>query len=109
MSDSLYLDAELLVLTARRPLEPRDSVLSSGPPLAPLPGIGCGCCASIIDNGRRRSARAVARWATGNGNVVYLCKTCLDHWFDNADDDDSLEPAAWSWLPGRRPEQLAPA
>ncbi|GGW98607.1 hypothetical protein GCM10010321_11220 [Streptomyces chartreusis] len=42
---------------------------------------------------------AVARWKCQNGNVVHLCQACLDAWFDNADDDELLEPAAWSWLP----------
>ena len=41
---------------------------------------------------------AVARWTCRNGNVVRLCRTCLDVWFDNADDDDDLEPAAWRWI-----------
>jgi hypothetical protein len=41
---------------------------------------------------------AVARWECQNGNVVYLCQECLDAWMDNADDDETLEPAAWSWL-----------
>ena len=44
---------------------------------------------------------AVARWECQNGNVVHLCQPCLDAWLDNADDDEMLEPAAWSWLPGR--------
>jgi hypothetical protein len=44
---------------------------------------------------------AVARWECWNGNVVHLCQECLDAWFDNADDDEMLEPAAWSWLPER--------
>lgn len=41
---------------------------------------------------------AVARWSCANGYVGHLCQKCLDHWFDNADDDDSLEPVAWMWL-----------
>lgn len=45
---------------------------------------------------------AVARWVCLNGNVVYLCQPCLDAWFDNADEDPSLEPAEWNWLPGRQ-------
>ena len=40
----------------------------------------------------------VVRWECQNGNVVQLCQACLDAWFDNADDDEMLEPAAWSWL-----------
>lgn len=43
---------------------------------------------------------AVARWTCGNGNVVHLCQKCLDHWFDNSDDDPDLEPATWRWLNG---------
>jgi hypothetical protein len=42
----------------------------------------------------------VARWKTQTGYWFPLCQTCLDHWFDNADDDDDLEPAAWTWLTG---------
>lgn len=41
---------------------------------------------------------AVACWECQNGNIVQLCQTCLDAWFDNADDDQMLEPVAWSWL-----------
>ena len=43
---------------------------------------------------------SVARWVCGNGNVVHLCQACLDAWFDNADGDPELEPAAWRWLTG---------
>lgn len=43
---------------------------------------------------------AVAWWrAAPSGNLVVLCQRCLDAWFDLAN-DDGLEPAAWSWLPG---------
>lgn len=42
---------------------------------------------------------AVARWDLQHGGSVRLCRACLDAWFDNADDDETLEPAAWSWLP----------
>ena len=45
---------------------------------------------------------AVARWVCGNGNVVLLCRKCLDCWFDNADDDPDLEPVAWGWIEKRR-------
>lgn len=110
MSDGLYLDAELFALTARSSIEPPDTVLPTG---APFPGLGlgprCTCCASMLDNGRPRSSRAIARWATQNGNVSYLCKACLDCWFDNADDDPDLEPASWSWLPSVRTGLTAPA
>ena len=41
---------------------------------------------------------AVARWTCTNGNVVLLCQPCLNGWFDNADDDPELEPAAWTWI-----------
>lgn len=41
---------------------------------------------------------AVAWWRHGNGNTSRICQSCLDHWFDNADDDPSLEPTAWTWL-----------
>lgn len=109
MSDGLYLDAELFALTARHPIEPRAAVRPTG---ASFPGLGfgprCTCCASMFDSGGGRFSRAVARWVT-NGGVSFLCKECLDCWFDNADDDDSLEPDSWSWLPGARPADLAPA
>ncbi len=48
-----------------------------------------------------RDGDAVARWECRNGNVVVLCQRCLDAWFDGADDDELLEPAAWFWLPGK--------
>ena len=108
--DGLYLDAELFALTARREIQPGSAVRPIG---APFPGLGlgprCTCCASMLDDGRRRFSHAVARWDTQIGNVSYLCRACLDCWFDNADDDDSLEPAAWSWLSGAHPGQLVPA
>jgi hypothetical protein len=109
MTDGLYLDAELFALTARQSIEPRARVLPTGSSMAPFPGLGprCTCCASMLDDGRPRSSRAVARWAHGNGNVSYLCRNCLDCWFDNADDDPDLEPASWAWLPGAHPEALA--
>jgi hypothetical protein len=58
----------------------------------------CWCCSRIIKNGTRRRTPAVARWTFWHGDTEPLCKACLDHWFDNADDDPSLEPAAWHWL-----------
>lgn len=45
-----------------------------------------------------RAPRAVAFWKASNGNRAVLCQSCLDHWFDNADDDPSLEPVSWGWL-----------
>lgn len=33
----------------------------------------------------------------------HFCQGCLDRWFDNADDNPSLEPAAWGWLPECHP------
>lgn len=47
--------------------------------------------------GRNRTA-AVAFWNCVNGNRLALCQTCLDAWFDNADDDPFLEPESWGWL-----------
>lgn len=41
---------------------------------------------------------AAAWWRGRNGNFTRLCQPCLDYWFDNADDDPDLEPAAWGWL-----------
>jgi hypothetical protein len=46
---------------------------------------------------------AVAWWRGRNGHTVWLCQGCLDHWFDNADDDPALEPAAWGWFYEPRP------
>lgn len=40
----------------------------------------------------------VARWRTRTGYSFPLCQACLDTWFDSADDDESLEPASWSWI-----------
>lgn len=33
-----------------------------------------------------------------SGNVVPLCRHCLDLWLDNADNEPDLEPAAMHWL-----------
>jgi len=36
---------------------------------------------------------AFAIWIYSQTNFeAALCKKCLDHWLDNADDDESLEP-----------------
>jgi hypothetical protein len=40
--------------------------------------------------------------ATWRGRM-HFCQGCLDRWFDDADDNPRLEPAAWGWLPGCRP------
>ena len=68
---------------------------------------GCDCCSHIrVDSKPRNYGPAAAIWRHDNGNTSYLCRSCLDHWFDNADDDPDLEPAAWSWLPGHRPAEV---
>lgn len=41
---------------------------------------------------------AVAWWRIRDSTLVQLCQSCLDCWFDNADDDPDLEPTAWGWL-----------
>ncbi|CAM5623310.1 hypothetical protein [Streptomyces aurantiogriseus] len=74
----------------------------------------CSCCSHIWrdrGNGRSEPDRrpAVVRWQHRGGNVSLLCQPCLDGWFDNADDDPDLEPAAWSWLPRKQPAHLASA
>ncbi|MEU4133630.1 hypothetical protein [Streptomyces wuyuanensis] len=58
----------------------------------------CWTCSRIIDNGVRRHAVAVASWQHWHGGSTPLCQSCLNAWFDNADDDESLEPKAWHWL-----------
>jgi hypothetical protein len=40
--------------------------------------------------------------ATWRGRM-HFCQGCLDRWFDDADDNPRLEPAAWGWLYGCRP------
>jgi hypothetical protein len=60
----------------------------------------CGCCSHIWRDGKRSERPPVARWVCRNGNVVYLCRPCLNSWFDNADDDPELEPEAWRWTTG---------
>ena len=46
---------------------------------------------------------AVAVWHyEPNGFTGYLCHNCLNAWFDNADDDPSLEPTSWRWLDSAR-------
>lgn len=70
----------------------------AGPTLAALP---CTCCATIVG---RPTTPAVARWTCPSSNVEYLCRSCLNFWLDNADDDEDLEPIAWSWLGGCGPE-----
>ena len=40
---------------------------------------------------------AMAWWLGPNGHYANLCQACLDIWFDNADDDETLEPLQWGW------------
>lgn len=35
---------------------------------------------------------------TANGYGEWLCEFHLNMWLDNADDDDTLEPVALTWL-----------
>lgn len=42
----------------------------------------------------------VAHWRTRSGYWFPLCLTCLNSWFDSADDDPDLEPVTWKWLTG---------
>jgi len=48
----------------------------------------------------RTCGPVVACWKTQTGYWFRLCQPCLDAWFDNADDDPDLEPAAWEWMTG---------
>lgn len=69
----------------------------------PPPHGTCECCASITRNGERGKAPAVACWNHWHGNSTLLCFNCLNAWFDNADEDESLEPTSWHWLAGQPP------
>lgn len=60
--------------------------------------MNCTCCSSILNRGRPRIRPAVAWWRHANGITSKLCQSCLDRWFDAADDDPDLEPAVWCWL-----------
>lgn len=42
--------------------------------------------------------RAVAWIRLADGTHTRLCRTCLDAWFDLADDQPELEPRIWGWL-----------
>ncbi|MFH8410688.1 hypothetical protein ACH4FX_38845 [Streptomyces sp. NPDC018019] len=61
----------------------------------------CQCCAGISDNGVPRLSTAVARWNHWHGGSTLLCIDCLNAWFDNADEDEGLEPPSWCWLGGK--------
>lgn len=68
----------------------------------------CGCCRNIYD-GRDREVPAVALWTSRlNDSTVALCQSCLDYWFDGADDDaedgeiTEMEPRRVQWLDGTR-------
>lgn len=57
---------------------------------------------SFNKGGRHKIVKAVALWTSRrNHESVPLCKVCLDHWLDNADDDESLEPFALRFLDAR--------
>jgi hypothetical protein len=56
----------------------------------------CECCARIVG---RTPGPAVARWEGRNGSVTHLCRPCLDHWRQGAQEDGDLAPASWQWLP----------
>lgn len=47
--------------------------------------------------------RAVAWVQLLDGTHNRLCRTCLDDWFDMADDSPGWEPAAWGWLADGEP------
>lgn len=60
----------------------------------------CWCCRGIVG---RRDTQAVAIWTHGlSRNSTPVCQSCLDFWFDNADDDPDLEPREVHWLDGSR-------
>jgi hypothetical protein len=72
--------------------------------------------ANVIDPDAQTPAPAGDRCAMGADGIhpaavawicitsqVRVCQACLDAWFDSADDDPDLEPAAWGWLYGCRP------
>lgn len=65
----------------------------------------CGCCCNITG---RPPTRAVVLWTSGiNDHTVALCQSCLDFWFDGADDDTEngdteMEPRCVRWLDGSR-------
>jgi len=61
--------------------------------------VKCSCCSHCWIAGKPRDlGPAVARWIHQIGNVSLLCESCLNSWFDNADDDPELEPAAVEWI-----------
>lgn len=45
-------------------------------------------------------APAVARLTHHHGGTTALCQHHLNFWFDDADDNEASEPAAWSRLAG---------
>jgi len=65
----------------------------------------CGCCRNITG---RPPTRAVALWTGSNDHTVPLCQSCLDFWFDGADDDAEesgtmeFEPRRVQWIDGSR-------
>ncbi|MCU1687847.1 MAG: hypothetical protein JWQ81_8586 [Amycolatopsis sp.] len=75
------------------------------PTVIPLGEPRCWCCAGIthrVDGEwhARYLGPAVATWTGPIGNVTYLCEHCLSLWFDNADDDEFLEPLRVQWIDG---------
>ena len=42
---------------------------------------------------------AVAQITHHHRGTTRLCEPCLESWFDTADEDETLEPAAWTRLP----------
>jgi hypothetical protein len=62
--------------------------------------VNCQLYDGITVNGFRPDCRgpAIARITHHHGETTRLCQEHLDAWFDNADEDESLEPVAWRWL-----------
>lgn len=56
-----------------------------------------GPCSLTVHRTAPEPVSAVAWWEAGNRGFAWLCQSCLDFWFDAADDDDALEPLAWGW------------
>ncbi|MFI6251503.1 hypothetical protein [Streptomyces sp. NPDC051016] len=54
-------------------------------------------------------APAVAWLRFSRITSLRLCRTCLDSWFDMADDQPEMEPRIWGWLtsPVPSPETIA--
>lgn len=71
-------------------------ILSTGQITINWIGAICSCC---MNTGTRPPNKAAAVYQVEPAPAVPLCRSCLNHWLDNADDNPGMEPTDLQWIP----------